>query len=64
MALAQYKFAISEDKEDVDKAVLDRDHFEEVCKMTTDFKQYLEKLHKADEDERASRAKNWYDRDY
>lgn len=61
MALAQYKFVTSEDDEGDEKAVLDRDHFEEVCKMTTDFKKYLKKLHRSTEDERAERAKDRYD---
>ncbi|KAL1851352.1 hypothetical protein Daus18300_012598 [Diaporthe australafricana] len=63
VALAQYKFATSEDTEAGDKAVLDRDHFEEVCKMTTDFKKYLKKLHTKDEDARAAIARNRYDED-
>lgn len=61
MALAQYQFAKSQDRQSVEKAVLDQDHFEEVCKMAKDFKQYLKELHKKDESGRARIAKNYYD---
>lgn len=37
--------------------MLDREHFEEVCAMTTHFKNYLKRVHKEDEQERAIRAK-------
>lgn len=52
-----------EDKEEGDKAMLDREHFEEVCAMTTHFKDYLKRVHKEDEQERAIRAKNRNDDD-
>ncbi|KUI55018.1 ATPase family AAA domain-containing protein 3 [Cytospora mali] len=58
VALAQYQFAMLEDKEDGDKAMLDREHFEEVCAMTTHFKDYLNNVHMADEEERRLRRKD------
>lgn len=41
-----------EDKEEGDRAMLDREHFEEVCAMATHFKEYLNGVHRADEAER------------
>lgn len=63
VALAQYQFAMLEGKEEGEKAELDREHFEEVCAMTTHFKDYLKRVHKEDEQERAIRAKNRNDDD-
>ncbi|KUI68921.1 ATPase family AAA domain-containing protein 3 [Cytospora mali] len=58
VALAQYQFAMLEDKEDGEKAMLDREHFEEVCAMATHFKDYLKNVHMADEEERRLRRKD------
>lgn len=57
VALAQYQFAMLEDKEEGEKATLDREHFEEVCAITTHFKDYLKRVHMGDEQDRAIRAK-------
>ncbi|CAG8959320.1 hypothetical protein HYFRA_00013090 [Hymenoscyphus fraxineus] len=41
VALAEYRFAESEDKEEGDRAFLERIDFEKVCEMTGSFKNYL-----------------------
>ncbi|XEV04991.1 hypothetical protein FSHL1_010278 [Fusarium sambucinum] len=53
VALAEYRFAMSEDKEEGDKACLEREDFQQVCEMTGAFKNYLESLNDADESRRA-----------
>lgn len=58
VALAQYQFTMLEDKEEGEKAMLDREHFEEVYAITTDFKDCLKRVHKQDAQERAIRARN------
>lgn len=58
VALAQYQFAKQPVKEAGEKASLDREHFEEVCTMNTQFKDYLERVHRADEQERAKVGRN------
>ncbi|KAK8115439.1 hypothetical protein PG984_011941 [Apiospora sp. TS-2023a] len=56
VALAEYRFVQSENKEDGDKASLDWDDFEKVCRMTGAFKGYLQSVHDgADESQRAFR---------
>lgn len=50
VALAQYKFAIQENKDEGDKAELDKTHFEEVCAMASSFKKYLKRVHRQDEE--------------
>ncbi|RFN54455.1 p-loop containing nucleoside triphosphate hydrolase [Fusarium flagelliforme] len=53
VALAEYRFAMSEDKEEGDKACLEREDFQQVCEMTGAFKKYLKSLSGFDEAERA-----------
>ncbi|KAF7502671.1 hypothetical protein GJ744_005284 [Endocarpon pusillum] len=53
VALAEYRFAEKKDKEN-EKVVLEEQDFEEVCQMSTSFKEYLATLSGADE---AARAK-------
>lgn len=52
VALAQYQFAVLEDKEEGDKAELDKEHFEDVCAMATTFKDYLQSIYRKDEEAR------------
>ncbi|KAK8054425.1 hypothetical protein PG996_013726 [Apiospora saccharicola] len=55
VALAEYRFVQRENKEDGDKASLDWEDFEKVCRMSDAFKGYLQSVHGADESERAIR---------
>lgn len=55
--LAQYQFTMLEGKEEGDRAMLDRKHFEEVRVMATKFKEYLKNVHRGDEIERRLRRK-------
>ncbi|KAJ3568239.1 hypothetical protein NPX13_g6491 [Xylaria arbuscula] len=53
VALADYRFQQKRDKEDDDVPVLDQTDFEQVLDMTSQFKDYVEKVHGASMDERA-----------
>ncbi|KAK4165174.1 hypothetical protein QBC43DRAFT_351527 [Cladorrhinum sp. PSN259] len=57
VTLAQYQFFIREDKKEGDVVELDKEHFEEVCAMTNDFKNYLNKVGGDDEEMRAMHAR-------
>ncbi|KAK4230041.1 hypothetical protein QBC38DRAFT_507749 [Podospora fimiseda] len=59
VTLAQYQFYLREEKEDDDVVELEKEHFEEVCGMTNDFKEYLNKVGgNSDEEMRAMQARN------
>ncbi|KAI1363289.1 hypothetical protein F5Y08DRAFT_354458 [Xylaria arbuscula] len=53
VALADYRFQQKQDKEDDEVPVLDQTDFEQVLDMTSQFKDYIEKVHGASIDERA-----------
>ncbi|KAK6857300.1 hypothetical protein PG995_007487 [Apiospora arundinis] len=54
VALAEYRFVRRETQEEGDKASLDWEDFEKVCRMTGAFKDYLQSVHQgADEFQRA-----------
>lgn len=58
MSLAEYRYEFEGGKKDGNgMAVLDKVDFEEVCRMSVDFKKYLEKVHGADIRDRAMRQK-------
>jgi hypothetical protein len=45
-------------KEEDEYPELDQEHFEDICKMATEFKEYLIGVHGDDEHHRASTAKD------
>lgn len=57
VALAEYRFAEAEDKEEGDKPRLEQEDFEKVCEMSRDFKDYLNSISAADEAGRAKVAR-------
>ncbi|KAI1079829.1 ATPase [Whalleya microplaca] len=57
VALAEYRHSTVPPTEDGERAELDRDDFDQVCEMTTDFKQYLDDVHGRDENARAYNEK-------
>ncbi|KAK8097681.1 uncharacterized protein PG998_013167 [Apiospora kogelbergensis] len=56
VALAEYRFVHREYQEDGEKACLDWEDFENVCRMTGAFKGYLQSVHHGDDE--AQRARN------
>ncbi|KAI1081971.1 P-loop containing nucleoside triphosphate hydrolase protein [Whalleya microplaca] len=59
VALAEYEFNVKEEKEPGEKPVLKQEHFEEVCGMSLEFKNYLKKTHgNMDENQRAALQKS------
>ncbi|KAI0454812.1 hypothetical protein F5B21DRAFT_474339 [Xylaria acuta] len=56
VSLAEYRFQYEGGKMESDKIVLDKVDFEQVCQMSVEFKEYLIKVHKGDdENDRAMR---------
>ncbi|KAI1123362.1 hypothetical protein F5Y10DRAFT_251962 [Nemania abortiva] len=56
VSLAEYRFHFEGGKMESDKIMLDKVDFEQVCQMSVDFKKYLTKVHKGDdENDRAMR---------
>ncbi|KAH8198581.1 hypothetical protein TruAng_007262 [Truncatella angustata] len=53
VALAEFRFTQLSDKEEGDKACLEREDFEKVCEMTGAFKKYLQSVSGFDEAQRA-----------
>jgi hypothetical protein len=53
VALAEYRFAMLEEKEADAKACLEREDFEKVCEMTGAFQKYLNSVSGLDESQRA-----------
>ena len=53
VALAEYRFAQQEEKEEDEKACLEREDFEQVREMSQAFKGYLKSLSGLDEAQRA-----------
>lgn len=53
MALAEYRFQQKQDKEEDEVPVLDQRDFEQVLDMTSQFKDYVAKVHGGNVDERA-----------
>lgn len=56
VALAEYRFVERENQEDGDRAFLEWEDFEKVCRMTGAFKGYLQSVHHGDDE--AQRARN------
>jgi hypothetical protein len=61
--LTLYQFFTKEDKEEDESPELEQDHFEDICRMTTEFKRYMHDVYGADEAKRAATAKDRYDVD-
>jgi hypothetical protein len=61
VALAEYRFHQKKDKGEEDGPVLDQTDFEQVLDMTSQFKEYLEKVHGATADERAYHGRSRLD---
>ncbi len=57
VALAEYRFSQKANKSKTDHPTLDQKDFEQVCRMTREFKQYLTDVHGIDEDDRAYYSK-------
>ncbi|KAF2996783.1 hypothetical protein E8E14_005370 [Neopestalotiopsis sp. 37M] len=60
VSLAEYRFHHEGGKETRRKVVLDKIDFEQVCKMSVDFKSYLSSLHGDSEEDRAMRQGDRY----
>ncbi|KAI1460023.1 P-loop containing nucleoside triphosphate hydrolase protein [Annulohypoxylon moriforme] len=58
VSLAEYRYHYEGGKEESDTVVLDKVDFEQVCQMSIDFKDYLKRVHRGDdENDRAMRER-------
>ncbi|KAI1445619.1 P-loop containing nucleoside triphosphate hydrolase protein [Annulohypoxylon stygium] len=58
VSLAEYRYHYEGGKDESDTVVLDKVDFEQVCQMSVDFKEYLKRVHRGDdENDRAMRER-------